>query len=55
MHAFNTSTQEAEAGGALSFKGSLVYRAGSRTAGYINRDTKEKKAKADKNKQTNNK
>jgi hypothetical protein len=31
-HAFNFSTQEAEAGGALEFKASLVYRVSSLTA-----------------------
>jgi hypothetical protein len=31
-HTFNPSIQEAEAGGSLEFKGSLVYRASSRAA-----------------------
>jgi hypothetical protein len=32
VHAFNPSTQEAEAGGFLEFEASLVYRVSSRTA-----------------------
>jgi hypothetical protein len=37
-HAFNPSTREAEAGGFLSSKASLVYKVSSRTAKAIQRN-----------------
>jgi hypothetical protein len=46
-HAFNPSTQEAEAGGS-EFKASLVYRVSSRIA----RDTQKNPVSKKKNKQT---
>jgi hypothetical protein len=46
-HAFNPSTQEAEAGGFLSseFEASLVYKVSSRTARAIKRNPVLKKKK----------
>jgi hypothetical protein len=44
-HAFNPSTQEAEAGGFLEFEASLVYRVSSRTARAIQRNPVLKKKK----------
>jgi hypothetical protein len=42
VHAFNPSTWEAEAGGFLEFKASLVYKVSSRTARAIQRNTVSK-------------
>jgi hypothetical protein len=50
-HAFNPSTQEAEAGG-FEFKVSLVYKVSSRTARATQRNTVSKKT-TNNNKQTN--
>jgi hypothetical protein len=49
VHAFNPSTQEAEAGGSLEFEASLVYRVSSRTARATQRNP------VSKNKTKNNK
>jgi hypothetical protein len=43
VHAFNPSTWEAEAGGFLKFKASLVYRVSSRTARATQRNPVSKK------------
>jgi hypothetical protein len=44
-HAFNPSTWEAEAGGFLSSRDSLVYRVSSRTARALQRNSASKKKK----------
>jgi hypothetical protein len=44
-HAFNPSTQEAEAGGFLSSRLAVVYRVSSRTARAIQRNPVSKKKK----------
>jgi hypothetical protein len=50
-HAFNPSTWEAEAGGFLTFKASLVYRVSSRTARATQRNlVSEKQNKTKQNK-----
>jgi hypothetical protein len=50
-HAFNSSTWEAEAGGFLRFKASLVYRVSSRTTRATQRNPVSRKTK-NQNKQT---
>jgi hypothetical protein len=50
-HAFNPSTWEAEAGGFLSSKASLVYKVSSRTARAIKGNPVSKKQKQNKTKQ----
>jgi hypothetical protein len=50
MHAFNTSTWEAEAGGFLSSEASLVYRVSSRTARATEKPCLEKTNKQTKTK-----
>ena len=42
VHTFNPITQEAEAGGSLEFKASLVYRASSWTARATQRNPSQK-------------
>jgi hypothetical protein len=53
-HAFNPSTQEAEAGRSLEFEASLVYRVSSRTAKATHRNPVSKNQKP-KNKNQKNK
>jgi hypothetical protein len=48
VHAFNPSTWEAETGGFLSSRPSLVYRVSSRTARAIQRNPVSKKTKKQK-------
>ena len=50
VHAFNPSTQKAEAGKISEFQASLVYRVSSRTARAIQRKPCLKKAKTKQNK-----
>jgi hypothetical protein len=44
-HAFNPSTQEAEAGGTLEFEASVVYKVSSRTARAIQKNPVSKNQK----------
>ena len=48
VHAFNPSTREAEAGGFLSSRPSLVYKVSSRTARATQRNPVSKKKKKSK-------
>jgi hypothetical protein len=48
-HAFDPSTQEAEAGGSLEFEASLAYKMSSRTARAIQRNPVSKNQKKKKN------
>jgi hypothetical protein len=54
-HTFNPSTREAEAGGSLEFKASLVYKVSSRTARATQRNPVSNKTKQNKTKQNKTK